>query len=329
MKDLSVDENNRLIITERSRERTVEDEKILDSSLITETVKRKKNSSSELKRIVLDGTWQLTSSEDLILNLRGSDSRYFGKSIIFRGRITKLDANSISFRIRKSDTLSGLRTKSLQLNGVWQADEKNRLSFNVSKASGHYDTLTFQGKWDTGPNNYITYRVRETIQRTGRKKVHILALKGWWEIAGDRLIYRFYKESPGEMVFTASLQSHSLRAKEGKIRYQVGVTIEDKRRLRTEAVFVTVFGRWRLNHDLSACFWVKFGRGKVESLQAELRKIIAEKNSIKFFVRDRKNRSTEFDITFSRDILPDAKLFLSLSRFSRQNRIKGGVTIEF
>lgn len=331
MKDIFVDEKNRLIIIERSRERFTDDGGHFGASkLSSETLTREKVGKKELKSIKLNGTWKLTETQDLEFNLSGSDSRFFGKSIVFRGRFIRFDGSNLSFRIRKSDTLSGLRTKNIRLNGAWKADKKNRLSFVLSKSSGRYDILTFQGKWDTGANNYITYRLRETIQKSGIKREHELVLKGWWQIRADRLVYRLYLEKPGEIVFNAALQSHSLRAKEGKIRYQIGIQVEDKRRLRTERIDLTIYGRWKFNRDMTVGFWVKFGGKILESVRFEAEKIFAAGNTVKFSLRTTsKDFSPELEIIFKREVIPDVSLFLALSRFSKENSIRGGITIKF
>lgn len=329
MRTLKVDDANNLIVTETLRERASSSKGSSRRGLSTETTLRQTTGTEELKSIKLTGRWELTEEHDLILHVSGMDSRFFGKSIILRGRIVKLGTNNISFRVRQSDTLSGLRTGNIELSGNWQADPQNRLSFRVSKASGREEVLTFNGKWDIGTNNYIEYRFRETHQKTQTKQVHRLVLRGWWQIGSDRLVYRLHKEKPGSLVFRASLQSTSLRAQEGRIKYQLGVEIERDDRFKKEQLDLSIFGQWKVNRDLSLSFWVKFGNKNIESARLNVKTVISEGAFVEFETVFASGRSPKLDITFTRKLVPDTMLFLRLSRMAGDNRISGGVTVRF
>lgn len=326
---LKVDDKNNLILTETVREKFFRKEELDNRVFSTETTRRESAGREELKRIKLSGEWDLTEEHDLKLQVSGTDSRFFGKSLILRGELVKLKSNSILFRVRQSDTLSGLRTSNIQLSGKWQADQNNRLCFKISKASGSEDTLTFNGRWDVGPNNYIEYRFQSVRQTRQRKRFHSLVLKGWWQIGNDRLIYRLHKNIPGGLVIRASMQSRSLRAQDGIVKYQIGIEFEQKGLLKKEKIDITIFGQWKINKDLTVGFYVKYGIKKVESVRLNIKTMIAEGAFLECSVNFDAEGSSAFDISFTKRVVPDLILFLRLSRLEKTNRITGGVTIKF
>ncbi|MFQ5952279.1 MAG: hypothetical protein ACE5JK_02620 [Candidatus Omnitrophota bacterium] len=281
------------------------------------------------EKVVLDGRWSLTEEHDLKLHLRASKSGLSGKTVILRGDIEKVTGSSLAFRVRVSENISGLRTGSIQLKGRWQADSYNRITFHAAKSRGRYDTLTFQGAWQVNGNNELIYRYVKTYLKTKIRTVKTLTFKGYWQLGERRIVYRLDRADNSFFSVKAALQTRSLIAREGKIRYQVGIRYQRRKVYRKARETITIFGVWKLDKDLKIAFEVKYSGRKKQEMRFIVEKLVAKGSTISVSLKAESGEPLGIQVKFTKTFKNDAELFLSLSRYPDESRIMGGVTIKF
>ena len=200
----------------------------------------------------LDGAWELSSGHQLRYRRRGSE-----KEVILAGDLVSAGPNSLNLRLREDVLEEDVRRREMILRGRWQVDPRNRLAFRVEREQGTAEALTLEGAWETGPDNEILYRF-ERPGTQGGKSIHQVRFEGVWEIGEDRrLSYVMDAGSDSAFRFRGTFQTASIRPKEGTVRYQIGVQVENKKRFQT----VMLFGKWKLSRDLSLEFEVPYSGG--------------------------------------------------------------------
>ncbi|MDP8299998.1 MAG: hypothetical protein P9L88_08885 [Candidatus Tantalella remota] len=303
---ISVDSDNRLLLTEA-------------------TLKPRK----KLRKFLLEGEWSLSDDHHLKIKLRGAKSPYAGKTLRFTGDIQKVDGSSLVFRARGSDTLSGMRTSAIELKGVWQADRNNRLVFNVSRSRGMYDVLRFQGAWKVNKRNELSYRYRRTRLKRGVRKLQTLVFKGYWEAGKDRIVYRVEGNNNSFFAFRAAVQTKSLMASRGKIKYQVGIKYSRGRVYKEIVRTVTIFGKWKLNKDLSVRLEVSRVGGKKYSVNFGVEKVVWDNGRLDISLKASDGKALGVKVSFNKPFGSDAEFFFTASRLPKESRLEGGVSIRF
>lgn len=265
-----IDPYNRLVIDESGRKsRLSKYRKVVDgrfsldknntlSYLIKAPISEGENMPNQLK---LKGEWSLTKDHNLRLTLDKQARETFGDSITLQGEILDVAKNSLLFAVttlKKDGTRS---TYVLNLEGLWQADENNRLSFRLRKESGKYDILTFNGVWAVNKNHQIVYEYEKADLMTKNRRSHALIFRGYWDIRKKTRIS--YVLSGG----TDSAFSFEVKAgifKENYIKYEIGIKLSDKAKeaLRT----VKLSGRWNFKKGTGLTFSIEYGDRKVRAI---------------------------------------------------------------
>lgn len=317
---LSIDPKNRLVVTEIVKDSSKEAS--YEATLVSAGRGR------ALQKMVLDGKWSLTGEHDLKLHVLGSESPYFGKTLILRGTIESVDESTLAFRVRSSSAVSGLRSQTIELKGVWLADANNRLTFNVAKANGRYDALRLQGAWQVNRQNELIYKYSKTDLKTRVKKENIIIFKGWWDFGRRRLIYRFDASKDSYFSFKAALEAKRLKGSDGKIKYQVGIKYLKEKVYRTKRQTVTIFGTWKLEKDLRVGFEVAYSSFK-RTVSFEVEKLLGKGGKLTASLKSASGEKLGFEVMFSKAFNRDTEAFLALSRMGEDSRIMGGVKVKF
>ncbi len=312
-----IDEHNRIVFSEKEPGFSAE-------ALIGETL-----SGYRPRRVAVEGKWSVTPEHDLKVRLSGSDSRFIGRTIIFRGDILAPSSSGLFFRVRQTNALSGSRSRTIQLRGVWAVDSANRLTFQAASASGRYDVLRFHGAWRINSNNELSYRLVRTEMRTRTKKEQTLTFSGYWDITPARLVYRLDRRGDSTFSFRAAIQSRSVRAKEGEIRYRLGGIYSSGKGFSKDGGTLTIHGLWRLNRDLSVTFEIKDARGEEREVSFGVEKLFIRGRSVKVSLKDKRGRDLGLDVTFSRELSRDAGLFVSMSCSPGEKQVMGGFRMRF
>ena len=277
-------------------------------------------------RYRLDGAWALTRDHELSLTLHeGADANR--QTLYLKGALAEAKARALTFALWRQG-LDGRRTaQRLSLTGRWQADRTNRLTFRVEKADGSEDRLTFDGAWSVGAHHELLYRYPLRTDPAHAGSPHTLRFSGVWEIRrANRLVYQVEGSPESAFDFRASLQRPSLNAREGRLVYQVGIGLS-RGPARTQRV--TLFGTWKLNRDLSVSFEVPYAGGRAHAIRFEGTYALSSRDRIAMARQGQRKEPLGLTVTFTRDLAPDAGVFLRLHRDDRERSAIGGVQVRF
>ncbi len=291
----------------------------------------------------LDGTWRLTTNRELALTLH-EGNRQERQTVYLKGALSNAEANALIFTLHRSedgdpDAAQRLPFDSAQgavpsrvegrltLSGRWGADTKNRLTFFAEKADGSEDRLTLQGGWEVGEHQELLYRYRQRVGTRRLLEERTLVIQGTWDITqADRLTYRLAGSDNSAFEFKASLKSPSLLAREGRIVYEVGVGLS---RGSLQRQRVELFGTWKLNRDLSVSFEMSAADGRVQVLQLDGVSTLGPRNRIAVALHDRRGERLGLTVVFTRELVPDASLFLRLRQDAEERSAIGGIQVRF
>ncbi|MBI2495302.1 MAG: hypothetical protein HYY90_03670 [Candidatus Omnitrophica bacterium] len=323
------DDANRLVIRDRSTlAARLRPARVVDGSLTTDRWNRLiYRVSSGLageagsETVNLDGAWRLTPNHELALTLHGSHD-HARQTLYLKGAIVGAEADALIFAVRRRED-DDLRTaERLTLFGRWRADAQNRLNFLVEKADGSEDRLTLQGGWEVGPHHELLYRYR----RRDRDE-HTLIFHGAWDITtSDRLVYRLEGLADSAFEFRVGLQSPSLLARDGRIAYQVGIGLSGGR-VRQQRI--TLFGTWKLHRNLSVSFEIPYADDRMGTVRFEGMAALSPRDRIAVALSNSRHQGLGLTVTFTRELVPDASLFVRLRKDAEEGSVVGGVQVRF
>lgn len=273
------------------------------------------------------GRWSLTPNHDLKLTLRRAKSEPFRENIILQGNIISVSSSELVFAAHGTREDERTETGLVRLEGVWRADDQNRLTFQVKKQDPEAP-LTFQGAWEIGKHHELLYRYHKKDPVTGEKKEEFLSFRGVWEIHDkDHLIYTLDLDGKSRFDFRASLQNPSLLAKEGEVRYQVGIRLSGRRTVVRE---VALFGKWKLSRDLSLSFEIEYEEGRRHAVFFNTTYRLNKKDELIFSLKDQKGKGLGVEVAFTRSFFEgEGKAFLRLYKDAVESRVEGGVRVPF
>lgn len=276
--------------------------------------------------IFLTGQWSLTPNHDLALTLGESSSQREGDVLILKGNLLYAESNVLGFAV--TTRKKGERqARILRLEGKWEADPENRLTFHVEKERGDDDVLRFEAAWEVGKQNELIYRYTKRLLPKGERREETLSLRGFWEISDEnRLTYRFDADGESVFHFRATLESRSLLAKEGAVRYQVGIELTGRKRPKPQTI--TLFGKWKLNHDLSIDFELTHQKGNPQRLHFGATYRLPNNHEVSFSLEDERGRPFGIEVRFKKEEV-GAEFFLRLKRGQKEDLIEAGGRIPF
>ena len=326
------DERNRFILVDPRD--VLQPKRVLEGRLRTDTNNRLvylvdsssgRDDYAGPKTFQLDGIWSLTDNHELALTVHEREQQT-QQTLFLKGALVKAEANTLIFALRRSENDDLQTAQRLSLLGRWAADAHNRLNFLVEKADGSEDRLTLQGGWELGKHHELIYRYR---QRRGDRlrDERALIFDGAWDVtASDRLTYRLAGSSDPAFEFTASLQTPSQQAREGRLVYRVGIGVSDGRAATRR---VALFGTWKLNADKSVSFEVPYADGRRQSIRFSATVVVAKKNEVTLQLLTRHREPLGISLTFTRRLLGDTEWFVRLSKEGKEVEALGGVRVRF
>ena len=166
----------------------------------------------------------------------------FGDRLTLKGDIVGVNKSSLLFAITTVTKENKASTYVLKLEGVWQADKLNRLTFRVMKEKGRHDILVLTGIWKIDKNYRIIYQYEKARLIRKRKKIHTLTFKGYWEINDkSRISYVIDKKAGSAFKFRTSLAVFAKK----HIRFELGVGLSKKRT-------ITFAGTWKIGKNTAS-----------------------------------------------------------------------------
>lgn len=203
--------------------------------------------------------------------------------------IIAAESAALAFALRSRDKGGHDHVRVLRLEGAWQADDRNRLSFvvNDNRADG---VLVFRNCWTVDDNQEIVYE----YERRSSGSRHRFRLEGHWLVSSDESItYALGRGNYGPE-FKCQLESVSLRPKKGCVKFRIGTGVAQKRK----ALVATVYGSWRFDGKYA----LDFNAGSDGRIEIDLSRALKRANGA---------------------------LFLRLLKSGDDKRIEAGITIPF
>ena len=276
-------------------------------------------------QVKLKGEWSLTEAHDLRFTLDKWGRQTFGDQLTLQGNIIDVNKNSLLFAITtrtKEDTQS---TYILKLQGAWQADKHNRLTFRVKKQYGRHDILTFKGIWETNKNHQLIYRYEKAHLIRKSKKIHTLTFKGYWDIKDKaRISYVIDKDSNSVFSFKTSLGIF----KENYIKYELGIGLSHEPKPAKKTV--TLFGKWKLFKNKGLLFEVEYENKKLHAISFGADAKLTDKDTVLLRLKNTLNQDIRATLKVSHKILKgDGKAFLRILKSRRESAIFAGAGLQW
>ena len=224
-----VDPQNRLVVG-LPRFRKVLDGrfKISGNNTLTYQVKSPLSAGRKVPhQVKLKGDWSLDKDHNLKLTFDKWGRQASGDALTLQGEIIDAGKNSLLFALTTKTSAGSYSAYLLQLQGAWQADKFNRLSFRVDRSKDKYDLLVFGGAWQINDKYQIVYEYRKEALTRKLKKIHTLTFKGYWDIKDKaRISYVIDKESGSGFDFETQLGVF----RDNYIKYELGIMRQHKKR---------------------------------------------------------------------------------------------------
>lgn len=271
-------------------------------------------------QIKLKGKWSLDKDHDLVFTLDKSKRQEPADRLTIRGDIIDAGKNSLLFAVttvRREDNRS---TYILKLEGAWQADKYNRITFKVNKEKGRTDILTFNGIWEIGPGYQIVYKYEKELLVRKKKRFHTIAFKGAWEIKDKaRISYAIDRRSDSVMDFKASAGIF----RDNYIKYELG--IGGSRRVRPVRRAIVLFGDWKIRRGSGLVFEVRRGREGLQYISFGAEARVTDKDTVLFRLKDGSGRKLGIELELTRRIFgKEGESYIRLLRSGRERAVFAG-----
>ncbi|MFH1888463.1 MAG: hypothetical protein ABH806_00065 [Candidatus Omnitrophota bacterium] len=271
-------------------------------------------------QVKLKGKWKLGKGHDLIFTLDKWKRQASGDSLTIRGDIIEVCKNALLFAVTTRSGGGNPSAYILKLEGAWQADEYNRLTFTVNKERGAPDILTFQGGWEIGKGYRIIYRYEKEDLLRKTKRTHTLVFKGDWEIKDKtRISYVIDRSSGSVMNFKTSAGIF----KDNYIKYELGIGRLRKARPLRRAI--VLFGSWKIKRGAGLIFEAECGRRKLQDITFGAEARITDKDTVLFRLKNGLNRNIGAELELKRRFLgSEGEAYLRLLHSGRKPEITAG-----
>jgi len=269
---------------------------------------------------VFEGEWQLDEHHDLVYRERKGK-----KEARLKGTLVAVEAGSLVFSSTIKEDEKKTVTGLFKLTGSWRVDPKNRIVFEVERGAGKTDRLTLKGAWELGPHYEILYTYKESRLKSRTKTTQTLTFKGHWDISErHRLAFQIEGDSDAVLRFRGAFQTQSILAKEGEIRYQIGVEIEGRRQLQA----LTFFGKWKISRELELSFEIEYGEGAKRALTFGGTYFFRDDTALEVKLKTRDGKPLGVEVIFTREFFgKDGQFFLRLRKTAEESALEAGVKI--
>ena len=249
-------------------------------------------------KVKLKGRWSLSKNHDLVFTLDKVKSRASADKLTLQGEILDVNKNSLLFAVTTKTEAGAQSIYVLKLEGSWQADKHNRLTFKAKRDQDEYGALTFDGIWDIGENHQLIYQYEKKRLSRKLKEAHTLTFKGRWDIKDKaRISYVMDAGAGSAFNFKSSLGVFS-----GKyIKYELGISLSGKTKPIKRAI--TLFGEWKLKKGLGLVFEVERENKKVEAIVFGAKAKLTDKGTAVFKLKNNLNRGIGAQLELSHKIL--------------------------
>lgn len=269
-------------------------------------------------RETMDGTWQLTKRHELQYRRRDGS-----REIVLTGNLVAAEPTALVAQFREISSDEVVTSRLFWLRGRWQADSRNRLNFLIQREQGKEDRLTLEGGWEVNQANEILYRYQRDLRSRGNLQLQTFRFQGRWDLGGaNQLTYLLDENSDSTFRFRGTFQTPSILAKDGAIRYQVGVEVEGKKRFNV----VTLFGAWKLSRDLALDFDLATGGVSSRTIRFGATYQVDSDDAISARLTTAEGKPLGLEVIFTRDFLKgQGQGFVRLVRSLEETAVEGGL----
>lgn len=247
------------------------------------------------RQVKLSGTWSLDKNHDLLITLDTLRRQSSGDRLTIRGEIIDAQENALVFEAGTRTQDGAYSAYILRLEGRWQADRNNRLTFGVRKERGTPDILTFDGIWDIAQKYQIIYRYRKEDRVRGEKMIQTLTFSGYWDIRRKARISYVIGKTAGSFF---DFRAHAGVFRGKYIQYEVGIGVSHLSRPVRRVITLT--GDWRLRQGAGLEFEVRYENRKIASIALGAQVRLTGQDTVSFRLRNGRNEDIGAELELSR-----------------------------
>lgn len=272
---------------------------------------------------VIEGRWDLSSENEIVYR---ASKKGDGQARL-KAALIAAEPGFLVLGVTQKKRKGRVETSLVKLSGVWRANEKNQLTFEVEKAFGLRDILTFKGAWKINKTHTIAYTWKRTELKTKIKSVSELVLTGHWDVTEkNRLTYYVGGDSSQALRFRGTFQSPSLLAKTGEMRYQLGVEARGRTRFQT----LVLSGVWKFSRKLELFFEIDYGRGLRRKINFGGMVLMRPDAKIEVLLTAQNEEPLGVELVFTKDFFSgNTQLFLRLQKKARESAAEAGLTLKW
>lgn len=280
----------------------------------------------------VDGVWELTPRHQVRYRRRPAEAlakagRRREETAVLTADLVAAEPAGLTVQVAGDQFDGDLVGHTLTLRGRWQADARNRLTFLVERAGGRHDRLILGGGWRLGPHHEILYHVRRRTGVRPDRALRVLTFRGQWDLpVRHQLTYVLDARSDSTFRFRGALQTPTVLAKTGELRYQLGVEVEGQRRTRT----LTFFGKWKLSRDLALSFELPTTDGEFQTMTFGATYAFTGDRMVATTLTARDGRALGLEVVFTQAFLKgQGEAFVRLRRALEESAIEAGVRLRW
>jgi hypothetical protein len=319
-----IDPHNRLVFkktgkkSEVSMFRTVLDGKFeidKNSSIIYHV--KKSQCYDVPQQLKLKGEWSLDKDHNLVLTLDKWGNQIAGNKLTIESELIDAKANMLFFAVATRDAENKTTIYVIKLGGKWQADEHNRLTFNIENETGLTHRITLQGIWEVNRQNEIIYTYEKSTHGKKEKRVKTITFNGYWNIAGKhRIIYVLNKEINSELDFKVSIGKPSGKG----LQYEMGIGATSSKKI------ITLFGNWKVNKNLGLLFEMPYEEGNIQGVTFGGWVKFGRNNILEIRLQNKTGEDLGIDIKLSRSLIDgEGEAFIRALRSQEEVSIVAGL----
>ncbi len=281
---------------------------------------------SELNELIIDaetirGRWHLEDGREITYRARHEDGGT--ETVRVSGTLVAAEAGALLISLTEERTRGVLSAGLIKLTGHWRTDENNRIIFDVARHYGRYDRLILTGGWEIGPSHEIVYSCARA--KAGAEEIQRLVFKGVWDLDDARCItYRLEGSTDCVLKFRGTFQTRSILAKEGALRYQIGVEIEGRPAVRTLALF----GKWKLSRTLEIFFEMEYAGGRRQTIVFGGVYSPSPDFGVSVMLKTRSGESLGVEVVLTEEIFDGCgEMFLKLRHSAEETALETGMKL--
>jgi len=249
-------------------------------------------------QVKLDGQWSLNDDHSLCLSLDKQARQTLSDKLTIQGRVLDVRENSLLFAVSTRTQANTQSIYTLKLEGQWQADKYNRITFAVKKQQGRHDILTFNGAWILNNRHRIIYQYEKADMIRKQKRIHTLIFKGYWDIKDKARLY-YYMDKKSDSVF--AFQTGVGIFKDNCIKYKVGIGASGKRKPVTRVI--TLDGTWVIKKGIGLSFEVEYENKEIHAIAFCAEAKVTSRGAITFELKNAENKALAAEVKLSHEIL--------------------------